>query len=177
MSIQFRLSAAVAGLVVMCAATGASSQAFAWGIRECSAKYEAAKAANQLNGQSWREFFKGCRASLASPTTAAAVAAPASTATPPTASPSAAANTAVDRAPAPAVAAAPPAASTSSPAPGATAAAENPASSALASRAERLKQCEAEWKAQWAQLRKSDPKATWDKYWSACDKRLSAGNQ
>jgi hypothetical protein len=173
MSMRFRLSTRAATLVVMCAATGATSQASAWGfkvLRDCSAQYEAANEANELNGQTWKEFFNSCRARLAAPS----VEAPAATA------PAAAGNTAVARAPAPASAAAEqPAASLSPPSPAenATAAAEQAAGSSPASLAAHRKQCEAEWKAQWAKLHKSDPRVTWDKYWRVCDKRLSAGAQ
>jgi hypothetical protein len=173
-STLFRSSVAAVGLVVVCAATGASSQASAWGgaLLECDAKYLAAKEANELNGQSWREFFKACRAHLAATT----VEAPAATA------PAAADNKAMARAPAPApgsTAAEQRAASVSPPSPAesATAAQEQAAGSSPASLAAHRKQCEAEWKAQWAKLRKSDPRVTWDKYWRVCDKRLSAGAQ
>ncbi len=63
--------------------------------KECSAKYQAAKAANTLNGQTYRQYYKQCSAE-AKAENGAAPAAPASTPVPtssPAAAPSAAPTT------------------------------------------------------------------------------------
>jgi hypothetical protein len=55
---------------------------------QCSTKYQAAKAANTLNGQSWRQFYSACAAELkagAGTTQQPAAAAPPPAAPPPTA--------------------------------------------------------------------------------------------
>src|SRR5208337_1457658 len=72
--IRLRLSTAAAGAAVLGLAVAASGQAFAQAnvLRECGAKYQAAKAANELNGQTWQEYLKACRASLAEPAAAPA---------------------------------------------------------------------------------------------------------
>jgi len=120
MSMRSRLSTTAATVVVVCAATGATSQASAWGfkvLRDCSAQYEAANEANELNGQTWKEFFNSCRARLAAPT-AAAGAATRTASTAASAETDAADNRAMARAPAPApgsAAAEQPAASASPP--------------------------------------------------------------
>ncbi len=46
--------------------------------KQCSVKYQAAKAANSLNGQTWNEFYKQCAAELkgAAPASTAAPASP-----------------------------------------------------------------------------------------------------
>lgn len=66
--------------------------------KECSTKYQAAKAANQLNGQNWNQFYKTCAAEAkvdktAAPSTPAPAPAPAPTKTakkPPATAPAAA---------------------------------------------------------------------------------------
>ncbi|ARN83022.1 hypothetical protein [Methylocystis bryophila] len=90
MSMRTRLSIAAAGLitatvgvVALGVTTGAGNQALLMFERqhECGDRYEAAKVADTLNGQSWGEFFKVCHASLPAPTQVAEPAAPATATT------------------------------------------------------------------------------------------------
>jgi hypothetical protein len=74
MTIQAKLLCAVA--VTGFAALAASVPAQALTTQECSAKYQAAKAAGTLNGQKWNDFRKAqCAADAAAATPAAAPAA------------------------------------------------------------------------------------------------------
>ncbi len=50
--------ALIAGLVMAAQARAESIE------KQCSVKYQAAKAANSLNGQTWNEFYKQCAAEL-----------------------------------------------------------------------------------------------------------------
>jgi hypothetical protein len=76
MTIQAKLLCAVA--VTGFAALAASAPAQALTTQECSAKYQAAKAAGTLAGQKWNDFRKAqCAADAAAAPTAAAPAAPA----------------------------------------------------------------------------------------------------
>lgn len=43
-------------------------------VKECATQYQAAKAADKLNGQPWQDFFVDCKAKLAPPPTPAAAA-------------------------------------------------------------------------------------------------------
>ncbi len=60
---------------------------------QCSAKYQAAKTANTLNGQSWKHFYHQCSAEAKgtepSPSAAAPIAPPVAAAPPPSAAPAA----------------------------------------------------------------------------------------
>jgi hypothetical protein len=95
----WRPAVSLAGLAVI-AGFAFSSAAQAESIqKQCSAKYQAAKAANTLNGESWNQFYKQCAAELKGG------AAPAATSAPP---------------PATTTSAPPPAATTSAPPPAAT---------------------------------------------------------
>jgi hypothetical protein len=82
MNIQAKLLCAVAAIGV--AALTATAPAQALTTQECSAKYQAAKAAGTLNGQKWNDFRKAqCAADAAAATPAAApAAAPATPAAP-----------------------------------------------------------------------------------------------
>ncbi len=51
-------------------------------MKRCGAEWQAAKANNTTNGQTWREFLKSCRARTAAAPASAPAAAPASTAAP-----------------------------------------------------------------------------------------------
>lgn len=96
--------AAVAGAT----AAMLSTPALALSSKECSVKYQAAKTAGSLNGQSWNDFRKaqcGADATPAAATTAAAPAAPPPAAAPAPAAPKAAAPKAADAKPAAAPAA------------------------------------------------------------------------
>src|SRR6185437_5638612 len=71
MSIRARLLCAVAASGF--AAVMATAPAQALTMKECSAKYQAAKTAGTLNGQKWRDFRKaqcGADATAAAPTAA-----------------------------------------------------------------------------------------------------------
>jgi hypothetical protein len=168
MSIRL-VSYAAAGALAVGIAAGSASEAKAQAnvLKECGAQYQAAKAANELKGKSWQDFLKTCRARLAEPAaeTPAAPAEPAPTAPAPTAAEPA-------PAPPPVAPAAKPAEPAPAPAPTAPAAAKPDSKSAQAAR---QKKCGAEWKAKKAELLKANPKATWPKYWSECNKRLKAG--
>src|SRR6202162_6661008 len=82
MSIQAKLLCAVA--VSGFAAVVATAPAQALTTQECSAKYQAAKSANTLNGQKWNDFRKAQCGADATPM-AAPAAAPAAPPPPPVA--------------------------------------------------------------------------------------------
>lgn len=186
MSIRLAVSYAAAGALAVCFASAVSGEARAQEnvLKVCGAQYQAAKAANELKGQSWQDFLKACRARLAeqpkaqepAPTAAAPPAAPAAAPTPapaPAPAPSTAAPTPPAAAPAPTTAA--PAAT---PAPeGKGAKPAKPVSEGQAAMRARQKKCGEEWKAQKAELTKKDPKLKWPKYWSQCNKRLKESGQ
>ncbi|MDE2362479.1 MAG: hypothetical protein KGM42_07365 [Hyphomicrobiales bacterium] len=73
------LAAAVAGFAM----TGVA-HAQANVMKECGQEYQAAKAANQLNGQTWNQYLAGCRVRHAGQPAAAAPAAPAAAPAPTT---------------------------------------------------------------------------------------------
>ncbi|MGA9824886.1 MAG: hypothetical protein WBQ53_08640, partial [Methylocystis sp.] len=79
MSIRLAISTAAAGVFALGLAVAIPGEALAQAnvLKECGSQYQATKAANQLNGQSWQEYLKACRARIAEPT-----AAPAATPTP-----------------------------------------------------------------------------------------------
>jgi outer membrane biosynthesis protein TonB len=196
MSIRLAVSYAAAGALAVCFASAVSGEARAQAnvLKECGSQYQAAKAANELKGQSWQDFLKACRARLAEqpapPTAATPTPAPA-----PTPAPSAAAPTPPAAAPTPAPAPAPapsataptppaatPAPSTAAPAAtpspeGKAAKPAKPASESQAAMRARQKKCGEEWKAQKAELTKNNPKLKWPKYWSDCNKRLKESGQ
>lgn len=130
-------------------------------MKECGAEYQAAKAANTLNGQKWQDFLSACRARHAGGASSSTAAEPAPPATAPAT-------------PATAAAPAAPASAASSPAPSKAAA---PASGGRAALQQRQRACGAEWKAQKVELRKANPGLKWPQYWSACNKRLKAAGQ
>lgn len=178
MSIRLAVSYAAAGAFAACLGFAATGEARAQAnvLRECGAKYQAAKAANELGGKSWQDFLKECRANLAGqpksepPAAEAPKAEPAKTepakTEPPKAEPPkepAKAEPAKEPAKVEAPAATPPK-------PAKPAAAKSTA-------AERQKKCGEEWKAQKAELLKKDPKLKWPKFWSACNKRLKEGGE
>ncbi len=171
MSIRLAMSTAVAGLFAfgLTVAVSGEAQAQANVLKECGSQYQAAKAANQLNGQSWQEYLKACRARVTeAPAPAAAAPAPAAAAPAPAPTPA--------PAPAPVATPAPSAAPVAPPAPAATAPAK-PVTTGQAAARERQKQCGAEWKSKKVEIRKTDPKATWPKFWSECNKRLKGEAQ
>ncbi len=174
MVIRLAVSHAAAGLFAVAIGVSAGSgAAYAQAnvLKECGSQYQAAKAANELAGQSWQDFLKACRARLAEQGKPAeekpAEAKPAEAAPPPAAETKPAAPPAAEAKPAapPPVAAPPPAA------------AKPAAKDAQGAMRAREKKCGAEWKANKAELKKTDPKITWPKYWSACNKKLKAAGE
>ncbi|CAN2534401.1 hypothetical+protein [Methylocapsa aurea] len=179
MSIRLVSYAAAGALAVGLAAVVAAGEAKAQAnvLKECGSQYQTAKAANELKGQSWQDFLKACRVRLSDQPaeTAPAAAAPAPTPAP---APAAAAPEPAP-VPAPAPTAATPA-PTPAPAPTVAAPAAKPAkpvSEGKAAQTARQKKCGAEWKTKKAELLKANPKATWPKYWSECNKRLKAAGE
>ncbi|MFY9831106.1 MAG: hypothetical protein WAK66_00075, partial [Methylocystis sp.] len=81
MSIRLAISTAAAGVFALGLAVAIPGEALAQAniLKECGSEYQAAKAANQLNGQSWQEYLKACRARIAEPAAAPAAPAPAPT--------------------------------------------------------------------------------------------------
>lgn len=171
MVIRHVVSRAAVGLVAMGLGMAVSGEAFAQAnvLKECGSRYQAKKAANELAGQSWQDFLKDCRASLAEPAAAPAEAAK------PAAEPAKPAEAA---APAPAPAAEAPKPAEAKPAePAKPVEAAKPAADTKAATQSRQKKCAAEWKQKKAELLKADKKITWPKYWSECNKRLKAAGE
>lgn len=166
MVIRLVVSRAAVGLVAMGLGVAVSGEAFAQAnvLKECGSRYQTKKAANELAGQSWQDFLKECRASLAEPAAAAPAPAPATEAKPAEAAP-----------PAPPPAAAETPAPTPAPAP--VTEAKPAPKDAKAATQSRQKKCAAEWKAQKVELLKADKKLTWPKFWSACNKRLKEAGE
>jgi hypothetical protein len=178
MSIRFALSTAAALALGIAAAGQAQAQVQASAQKQCSIEYQAAKAANSLNGQSWSDFYKSCRARMAEPAAAAAAPAPAAAPVPAPAPAPAPAPVAAAPIPAPAPAPAPVAAPAPTPSPAAPAtAAGKPVSPGRAAMLERQKKCAAEWDEKKDEIHRADPKAKWPQFWSQCNKRLKAAAQ
>lgn len=183
MVIRLAVSRAVIGLCAAGAASLAAGEALAQAnvLKECGSQYQAAKAANELAGQGWQDFLKGCRARLkeaASPATETkpadaeapkAAPAPAAEAKP---APAAEAPAAPKAEPAKPAATAPVANPLKSVPPAAEAQKAAPAAPAAQVQKDRQKKCAADWKANKKTLIKDDPKLTWPKFWSNCNKKL-----
>ncbi|MBG0794402.1 hypothetical protein IYY11_13655 [Methylocystis sp. H62] len=170
MGIRIAVSYAAAGgaLAVAVALAASSGDAYAQAnvLKECGSQYQAAKAANELGGQSWQEFLKACRGRLAEQTKPAE----AKPETPPPAAaeskptpPPVTETKPVEPTP-------PPAATEATPSP-------KPATDPKTATRERQKKCAAEWKEKKAELKKAGSKITWPKYWSECNKRLKAAGE
>jgi hypothetical protein len=130
-------------------------------LQACATQYQAAKADNKLNGQAWQDFYADCKVKIAAAapkSEAAEAAAPAAAAPTP--------KTEADKAEAPKTEAAP-AQSTAS-----ADSHAQPAQDEKAAVEAREKKCRAEWKAEAPELKKKDPKVTWNKYWKQCNARL-----
>ena len=183
MVIRLAVSRAAIGLCAVGAATLVAGEALAQAnvLKECGSQYQAAKAANQLAGQGWQDFLKACRARLkeaASPApeaTPAAAAAPKAEATETKPAPAAEAP-ATKAEPSTPAASTPAANPLKAPTPAAEAPKATPAATPAKDTAEALKErqkkCAADWKANKKTLLKGDPKLTWPKFWSACNKKL-----
>ena len=174
------VSHAAAGLFAVAVGVVAGSEAAyaqANVLKECGSQYQAAKAANELAGQSWQDFLKACRARLAEQAKPAeekpAEAKPAEAK--PEAPPPAAAET--PPAAKPAEPTPPPATQAKPPQTAPATEAAKPAADAKTALRERQKKCAAEWNGKKAELKKSDSKMTWPKYWSECNKRLKAAGE
>ncbi len=152
-------------------------------IQQCGQQYQAAKAANTLNGMTWNQFRAECSAKLkATPaavqTPAVAPLAPAVAAAPPPANPLKPVVTKpVAPAPMPTTAAAPSAPATPAVAAPATAAGGKPMSAGRTAFVARERQCGAEWRANKVTLVAQTPGLTWPKYLSSCNTRLKAAGQ
>ena len=136
-------------------------------MQECGVKYEAAKTANTLAGQTWSQFYSKCAADAkAAPAAATAPAAPAAATTP--AKPMPAPAAAAPAKPMPAPAAAAPAKPMAPAAPMAAPTALN--APGKAGHDARIKACGAEWDANKVALKAQY--GSWPKYYSACNTRM-----
>lgn len=157
----------VASLALAGASLVSAPSAFAQSVmQQCGQQYQAAKAANTLNGMNWNQFRTACAARLKAQPAAAEPAAQAPATAPAPANPLRPA-TAPAPAPAPAVAPTTAAGSTSA----------KPVSAGRAAFVARERQCGAEWKANKPTLMAQTPGLTWPKYLSQCNKRLKAAGQ
>ncbi len=134
------------------ATTAASGPAQALSMKECSAKYKAAKAAGTLNGMKWNDFRK---AQCGAEATAAPAGTPPAAETKPAAPPT----TKTTKS------ASPPTTTTNAPA--------KPMSAGRQAMIARERACGAEWKADKA-AGKIPAGQKWPQYWSACNKRKKA---
>jgi len=166
MSIRLAVSHVAAGVIAAALSIAASGDAMAQAnvLKECGGKYQAAKAANELKGQSWQDFLKKCREDLA--------AEPAKTDAAPAVEPAKTEPAKTEPAKAEPVKAEPAKAEPAKTEPAKAAAPAKPAAGGATAAKDRQKKCGAEWTAQKADLKKKDPKITWPKYWSECNKRL-----
>ena len=168
-------------LALATAGTWLAGPAFAQSVmQQCGQQYQAAKAANTLNGMSWNQYRTECSARLKATPAAAQTAAPpaAAPAAPVTANPlkpvpAAAPAAPVTAAPAPKAATAAPATE----APATTTATGKPMSAGRAAFVTRERQCGSEWRANKASLVAQTPGLTWPKYLSQCNTRLKASGQ
>jgi hypothetical protein len=139
-------------------------------MQQCGQQFQAAKAANTLNGMSWNQFRTECAARLkAQP--AALTPAPTPTIVPAPAT--TIANPLKPVTPAPAIAVPAPAA------PSAVTAATPmaPLTGGRAAFVNRERQCGAEWRTQKVALTAQTPGLTWPRYLSQCNARLKAAGQ
>jgi hypothetical protein len=153
-------------------------------LTECSTKYQATRAANELKGQSWQDFLKACRARVAEqPAPAQAPGAPRpapaptveSTPTPAPAPVAAPAPVPIPASPSKPTAENPASEPAPMTAPGVAPA--KPATEGKAAKRSRQKWCATEWKAQKGELKKGSLPLKWPQYWNECDKRLKAAGQ
>lgn len=136
-------------------------------MQQCGQQYQAAKAANTLNGMTWNQYRVDCSARLK--------ATPASVQTdaPPAAVPA----NPLKPAPTPAAPAPTTAAVTPAPMAPATTAAGKTMSPGRAAFVTRERQCGSEWRANKVTLIAQTPGLTWPKYLSQCNTRLKAAGQ
>ena len=190
----FRAAGPALALVVALGCSFAAPAAFAQSVmQQCGQQYQAAKAANTLNGMTWNQFRSDCSARLkATPASAPAATptapAPVTAATPANPLKPMAAAPAPAPAPKPTVAktmpatppaatpAAAPAATPAAPA-ATTTAAGKPMSAGRTAFVARERQCGSEWRANKVTLVAQTPGLTWPKYLSSCNTRLKAAGQ
>jgi len=184
MTTRLVVRAAAAGGLTLCLAVAspaaANAQVNIW--KECGTRFQAAKAANELNGQSWQEFLKACRVRAATqpalgeasisatpaPSAASSNAAPPPAPTPIVASP---ASPAISES---GIAAAPPAPTAT---PHSDATPSKLAGEGVVAEKMREKKCAAQWNAEKAELKKTNPTLKWPQYWTECNKRLKVSTQ
>jgi hypothetical protein len=149
--------------LVLGAANGADAQTS--DLQTCASRYQAAKADNTLNGRAWQDFYASCKAQLSAPAPDAISAEPKS-APVEQAAPAESAETPKNAAVAPEPAAEPPVPTPT----GLTGAQPSPPTAKVekVDAGAREKKCRAKWKVEAAELKKKDPKLTWDKYWKQC---------
>ena len=163
------LAALLAGLFGLAAAPAMAQTV----MQQCGQQYQAAKAANTLNGMTWNQYRSDCAARLkATPVSTAAPATPAPA--PAVANPLKPAPAAVPAAP---VTAAAPATTAPATTAAATTASGKPMSAGRAAFVTRERQCGTEWKASKASLIAQTPGLTWPKYLSQCNARLKAAGK
>ena len=178
MSTPLVVRAAAAGGLTLCLAitspAAANAEVNIW--KECGTRFQAAKAANELNGQSWQDFLKACRVRVAAPAipeaSISATPAPAAASSNPAPPPAPTATVASPPAPAisePGITSAPAAPKTTS---RSDAAPSKLASEGVVAEKLREKKCGAQWKAQKAELKKTYPTLKWSQYWTECNERL-----
>eukprot|EP01037_Dinobryon_pediforme_P007357 gene7357-7425_t len=142
-------------------------------MKQCSEAYQAAKAANQLNGETWPQFLSHCSVGRSVKTEASpkVEAVPAPSAAAPVVNP---ASPAATPAAAPAIPAAVPGAVSTSNSTPATLAVTPPADPAAPTTpaTSRQKLCGAEWRANKDTLKVQY--GTWPKFWSACNLRMKS---
>ncbi len=165
-------------------AASASSARAETVMQQCGQQYQAAKAANTLNGQTWNQFRTECAARLKTGAATPAVppATPAPTpATVPAANPLKPAPAVVKAPPPPAPAsvpaAAPVAPAPASTAPATTTATGKPISPGRVAFQARERQCGSEWRTNKVTLVAQTPGLTWPKNLSQCNTRLKAAGQ
>ena len=184
MSTPLVVRSAAAGGLTLCLAVAspaaANAQVNIW--KECGTRFQAAKAANELNGQSWQDFLKACRGRVAAQPAipeASISATPAPAAASSNPPPPPAPTAIVASPPTPAISESGIASAPSAPT---TTTRSDAARSKLASEgvvAEKLreKKCAAQWKAQKMELKKTNPALNWSQYWTECNKRLKASTE
>jgi len=161
---NIRLTGSVLGAALLAAgfAVSFSVPAAAQSVmKQCSDKYQGAKAANTLKGETWSQFYSQCAKDMKAPAAAPAATTPAAAPVAPVLPKVAAPAPVVPTAPAMPKVAAPMAPAAAAPATGGAMAEQS-----------RIKECGATWKANKATLKPQY--GSWPKYWSACNTQMKA---
>lgn len=174
---QSTFGAACAALTLLGSVVALSAPAAAETVmQQCGQQYQAAKAANTLNGMTWPQYRTDCSARLKATPAVQTGTPPA--ATPVAATPVAAPNPLKPAAlPAPMPAPAPASAPATPVAAPATTTAGKPMSPGRTAFVARERECGTEWKANKATLTTQTPGLTWPKYLSQCNARLKSAGQ